>query len=318
MEKQKYTQHDFDMAYNKVNDRLSKTVKEACNSKQLKTILRSVLKNTYAASITNYQAMLKKLSDVEKPDGVYRSCALAIVSPYMDPHPDETIKKIIEDLYNPFFSYKQMRIEYETPTGLGHCTMGYLALQMKYLDNTRKESAALSRESKEAIILIYNHFLKTGEMLKWYFDQELGMYELRNEKLPEETLLSLTPKQYSEMLFFDYEADTAAKAVKRYTDALRDDTAVHAAHAAHADPAHAAHGDGAHDAHDAHDDDDDGDDGDGAFSVPPSNREGGSRRRRRTAHRKRKSHRKSKRVHHTRKKHTRRHRHSRHRRHHRH
>ena len=47
------------------------------------------------------------------------------------------------------------------------------------------------------------------------------------------------------------------------------------------------------------------------FKSPTLGAQGGSRRRRRTAHRKRKSHRKSKRVHHTRRKHTRRHRHRR-------
>jgi hypothetical protein len=290
MEKQVYTEDDFDNAYNKVKDQLSETVKGACNPESLKTILRDVLANKYDVSITNYKTMLAKLKAGSDP--VYRSCVLAIVHPYIDPHPDETIKKIIEDLYNPVFSYRQMRIEYDTDTGLARCPVGFVALQMKKLDQRRKESAALSRKSKKAIIEIYEHHLITGEMLKWYFDEESNIYNLRDEKKPGITILSLSPTQYSEMLFFDYEADTAAGAVERYAAALRDDTAVHAVHA--------APGDGAP--------------SDGSYSVPPPPiGRGGSRRRRRTAHRKRKSHRKSKRVHHTRRKHTRRHRHSRHR-----
>ena len=288
MEKQVYTQADFNKAYNKIKDKLPDFIKEACNLESFKTILRDVLADTYDKSITNYETMLAKLK--ANSDPVYRSCVLAIIYPFTETHIDQTIKKIIEDLYNPNVLYKRMRIEYDAKEGFWRSPMGFVALQMKYFDQTRKESEALSRESKKAIIKIYEHFLMTGEMLKWYFDEESNIYNLRDEKKPGITILSLSPTQYSEMLFFDYEAKGAVGAVERYAAALRDDTAVHAAaaHAAAADP------------------------GDGAYSVPPPPiGRGGSRRRRRTAHRKRKSHRKSKRVHQTRRKHTRRHRHSR-------
>ena len=287
---QEYTPADFDEAYSKIKDRLPAIIKEACNPNSFKTILRDVLANEYAVSITNYNNMLAKLTADSEPE--YRNCVLAIVFPFTEIHPDQTIKKIIEDLYNPGYSYREMRIEYETVGGFASCHMGFVALQMKNFDQRRRESAALSRESKEAIIKIYKHFRRTGQMLKWHFNTKSNIYDLRDDNKPRITILSLSPTQYSEMLFFDYEADTAAGAVERYAAALRDDTAVHAVNAAHAAP------------------------GDGAYSVPSSRAEGGSRRRRRTAHIKRKSHRKSKRVHHTRRKHTRRHHHSR-RRHHR-
>jgi len=152
MEKQEYTQANFDDGYNKIKDQLPAIIKDACNPESLKTILRDVLANEYAESIANYKTMLEKLT--VNSDPVYRRCVLAIVYPYMDLHPDETIKKIIENLYNPDFSYRQMRNEYETPSGLGRCPMGFVALQMKKFDQRRLEeifrrelaAAALERE----------------------------------------------------------------------------------------------------------------------------------------------------------------------------
>jgi hypothetical protein len=152
MEKQEYTQANFDDAYNKIKDQLPEIIKRECNTESLKTILRDVLANEYAESIANYKTMLEKLT--VNSDLVYRRYVLAIVYPYTDLHPDETIKKIIENLYNPDFSYRQMRNEYETPSGLVHCLMGFVALQMKKFDQRRLEeierrelaAAALERE----------------------------------------------------------------------------------------------------------------------------------------------------------------------------
>lgn len=253
MEKQEYTQATFNKAYNKLDKNLLDSIKKTCNLESFKTILRSILADTYTTSITNYETMLPKISR-DSDDVYYKLCVTIIIFPYQDTDPNDTIKKIIEDLYNPSFSYRQMRIEYEIPRGLALCPMGFVALQMKYLEQGRLEEIE------------------------------------RRERLEEERNLAFERRPFEQYLSAEQKEERRQHVDAEHARMIRGNEPVKIDNEGNTEPNpfYTA-----------------------VFKPSPSRAQGGSRRRRRTAHRKRKSHRKSKRVHHTRGKHTRRHRHSR-------